>query len=513
MSGGPSSTRVVGRYVIHDAIAAGGMATVHLGRLVGPVGFTRTVAIKRLHPQFACDPEFVAMFIDEARLAARIRHPNVVQTLDVVASGSELFLVMDYVQGEPLSRLRRFAAEHDLPVPLRVVASIFCGVLHGLHAAHEAKSDHGAPLDIVHRDVSPQNILVGTDGIARVIDFGVAKALGRSHTTRDGNLKGKLAYMAPEQLEGKVSRRTDVFAAAIVLWETLTERRLFGGQDEVEVVGKILERPMEPPSKYLRGADVGALGQAGLDRLDAVTLRGLARNPEDRFESARAMALALEDCLGLASPTEVGRWVEGTASGVLDERARRVAEIESQTSARVPQSVPQPSLRNGAEDARTIVTPAPLHTEQGTQASSVSLSSQTPARQPHSWTTTVVVAVVAVVVAIAAPFGLAALRNRASSSVSSSKAATSVAMEPSTKVPPIVALPTSVGASVSTPMPGPAAPAEAALASASAAIPTPSVPPPGAAVHPTPKKVGADCSTPYSIDGEGHKHFKEECFR
>src|SRR6516225_8996456 len=179
------NVRVVGRYALYVAIAAGGMATVHLGRLIGEVGFSRTVAIKRLHPQYAADPEFVSMFLDEARLAARIRHPNVVPTLDVVATKGELFLVMDYVPGESLARLSRVCREQRRPIPHRITSAVMAGALHGLHAAHEAKSERGAPLGIVHRDVSPQNVLVGADGVPRVLDFGVAKAAGRMQETRE----------------------------------------------------------------------------------------------------------------------------------------------------------------------------------------------------------------------------------------------------------------------------------------------------------------------------------------
>src|SRR5215471_9492239 len=164
------SPRVIGRYALFGEIAAGGMATVHFGRLVGPVGFSRTVAIKRLHAQYAKDPDFVAMFLDEARLASRVQHPN------VVTMPSEVFLVMEYLQGESLSRLIRDARKAGELVPPGHAASIVAGMLHGLHAAHEAKSERREALNIVHRDVSPQNVLVGTDGAARVLDFGVAKA-------------------------------------------------------------------------------------------------------------------------------------------------------------------------------------------------------------------------------------------------------------------------------------------------------------------------------------------------
>ena len=198
---------MLGRYLLYGEIASGGMATVHFGRLMGVVGFSRTVAIKRLHPHYARDPEVVTMFLDEARLAARIRHPNVLPTIDVVAADGEVFLVMEYVQGVPLSHLVQAATEQGRRVPPRIVSSILVDALNGLHAAHEATNERGEPLRLVHRDVSPQNIMVGADGVARVLDFGVAKAMGRLQTTRDGQVKGKLAYMAPEHLAGReVSR-------------------------------------------------------------------------------------------------------------------------------------------------------------------------------------------------------------------------------------------------------------------------------------------------------------------
>src|SRR5579859_759387 len=223
--------RSIGRYVLFDEIAAGGMATVHFGRQSGAAGFSRTVAIKRLHPNLAKDPEFVAMFLDEARLVARIRHPNVVPTLDVVATEGEVFVVMEYVHGESLAKIRSAMLKAGRVADPRIVSAIMSSVLHGLHAAHEAKSEIGQPLNIVHRDVSPQNVLVGIEGTARVLDFGVAKAIGRVQTTREGQIKGKLAYMPPEQLHGgRVTRQADVYAAAVVTWETLTGARLFAGE-------------------------------------------------------------------------------------------------------------------------------------------------------------------------------------------------------------------------------------------------------------------------------------------
>jgi serine/threonine-protein kinase len=238
------------------------MATVHLGRVKGEAGFTRTVAIKRLHPQYAKDPDFVAMFVDEARLAARIRHPNVVPTLDVISDGvgeGEIFLVMEYVPGESLSRLLRALRAKKRLVPPRIAVTLLCGVLHGLHAAHQAKSEKGVPLGLVHRDVSPQNILVGTDGTAHVLDFGVAKATGRLNTTREGELKGKLAYMAPEQLETRsLTQQSDVYAAAVVLWELLTLRRLFEAENEAAAAPASVTPPVAEPAASALEPPAGA---------------------------------------------------------------------------------------------------------------------------------------------------------------------------------------------------------------------------------------------------------------
>ena len=337
---------VLGRYVLHDKIASGGMATVHLGRLVGPVGFARVVAIKRLHGQLAEDPEFVSMFLDEARLSARIHHPNVVPVIDVVAMSGELLLVMEYVRGESLARLVR--GERQVPAP--IATSIITGVLHGLHAAHEAVDERGDPLCLVHRDVSPQNILVGVDGIARVVDFGVAKAVGRVQTTREGQLKGKLAYMAPEQLRGEATRATDVYAAAVVLWELLTGRRLFAGSTEAETLAKVFDQQLEPPARY-----VPTLPPA----LNQIVLRALSSDPKKRFATAKHLASALESVVSPASTSQVGAWVEATAEEALSRRASLVAKIEGSSRSAVTASLRPPAPPSATDVAMVSLADRP----------------------------------------------------------------------------------------------------------------------------------------------------------
>ena len=522
--------RVVGRYALYAEIASGGMATVHFGRLLGPVGFSRTVAIKRLHPQFAKDPEFVSMFLDEARLAARIRHPNVVPTLDVVATDGELFLVIDYLQGESLSKLVRGARGRGQRVPSRIVATILSGALHGLHAAHEARNERGEPLNIVHRDISPQNILVGTDGVARVLDFGVAKAAGRIQTTREGQLKGKLAYMAPEQLAGEVSRKTDVYAAAVVLWEALTGRRLFTGENEAAILGKVISGKVEPPSHYMidAAATIDSSQMHGIEELDRVTLRGLDRDPARRFNTAREMAIAVERCVGLASPSEVGEWVEHSAAEVLNHRAERVAEIESSSSVNSMTSIAN-ELAQGMSQAGPQAHPSGSdvsRTSQGgfdhssSQLSSISLSkpgnavstAPPPRRLLLAFAIgalgiTAIAAVLATVMVLrmnrAQQKAAASADSPTTSALDSNPAATAIAPETASAV-----------ASAENTTPLAALDAGTATESTRPAI-IPTAHAPSHASHASTKKAAApsaSCDPPWTIDPEtGRKKYKLEC--
>jgi eukaryotic-like serine/threonine-protein kinase len=343
--------RRVGRYLICGEMASGGMASVHLGRLLGPVGFSKIVAIKRLHSQFADDPEFLAMFIDEARLASAISHPNVVSSLDVVAEQDELLLVMEYVPGETLAQLQRLARRQQAPASLGIIQRILSDTLDGLHAAHMA-SIGGRPLNIVHRDVSPQNIMVGANGVARVLDFGIAKAESKRQFTQPGRVKGKLAYLSPEQLLGQVvDARTDVFSAGVVLWESITGHRLFAAETTEATVERVLSVPIALPST--KNSAVSA-------ELDRVVMKALERDPASRYDSAAEFADALRAVPGQAPHTDVSAWVRHTAAEVLARRLEALEELEAMDvadSGFFPvQSAPLDSSARAAKD-RPLPTP------------------------------------------------------------------------------------------------------------------------------------------------------------
>jgi serine/threonine protein kinase len=284
-----------GRYETIRTIASGGMATVHLGRAVGEGGFERLVAIKVMHPHIAEDGDFRSMFLDEARLAARIRHPNVVGTIDVQTSDAGMFLVMDFVDGPSLHGLRRDFRRRKQRVPIEHTLRIFVDALSGLHAAHELTGVHDEPLQLVHRDVSPQNILVGKDGVTRITDFGVARAEARITSTQGGQLKGKLAYMPAEQVKNeKVDRRVDIYAAGVSLWEALVGRRMLKADNEAGLIHMILDGAQLSPREA--NPDVP-------ESIDKVCMKALRVERDDRYDTAADFADALEEAAQQAGIT------------------------------------------------------------------------------------------------------------------------------------------------------------------------------------------------------------------
>jgi serine/threonine protein kinase len=507
--------------VLYGEIASGGMATVHFGRLLGPAGFARPVAIKRLHAQFARDPDFVKMFFDEARLAARIAHTNVVSTLDVVSADEEVFLVMEYVPGTSLAQLVRTVRRRGERIAPLVGVGVVSGMLHGLHAAHEARNDRGERLDLVHRDVSPQNVLVGTDGIPRLLDFGVAKASGRLQTTRDGQLKGKLAYMAPEQVRGEpLTRRTDVYAASVVLWEVLTGKRLFYAENEATVLSRVLSAEVAPPSTI-----VPELPRS----LDRVVLRGLERDPEKRYPTARAMAADLETCIGVASATEIGDWVEETARDELRERALHIQQIER---AAAEAAEGGPVAANGGANGLDASAPLGKRSRDSSsvwgnsqatrneriplepsQVSSMSLAraSEPPARPSRKLVSAIVASASAVLLVVAfLLFSQTRGKPDLGSHVQSTQppVRSTAAASASVSAPPPVASATAEPTVVTNVDDLPVA---APLPDASTAAPPPASKAQWQRGPAAPPPSADDCNPPYTADAKGHIHFKPNC--
>ncbi len=309
----------LGRYELLVPLASGGMAQVWVARLAGEHGFTRLVAVKTMRPEHAESDAFRRMFLDEARLAARIAHANVVEVLDLGEEGEGIvYLAMTLVEGDSVAgllRVRRKIGARGLPhgIAARVVGD----ALAGLHAAHELRDEEDRPLQLVHRDVSPHNVLVGLDGIAKIADFGVAKARSRlADETEAGQVKGKFAYMAPEQLERReVDRRSDVFSTGVVLWEALTGEKLFGGIDLIDTIARIRDTTI--PDVRDVAPDVPA-------RIAEVTAKALERDRARRFASAAEMGDALEaaarECGAIASAKEVGALVEGLCGEEIQRR-------------------------------------------------------------------------------------------------------------------------------------------------------------------------------------------------
>ncbi len=494
---------VLGRYALDEAIASGGMATIYLGHQTGAVDFSRIVAIKRLHPHFAAEPDFVSMFLDEARLAARVRHPNVVETLDVVREGAETFIVMQYVDGESLSGLLKAMGRAGRRMPLEVAVSITSGLCRGLHAAHEARGPDGAPLGIVHRDVSPQNILVGADGVTRVVDFGVALANVRLAQTRAGQVKGKPAYMAPEQLaRDEVTRATDIYAAAVVFWELCAGRRAY----EVANEGALIARVMT--GSIPRLSEVAPWVPAPLAE---VVHRALRREPTERFASALEMAEALERATVVATPTQVGAFVEDLAREALHERRAIAARLDRGAAAppsgglAAPKTSAPPPLAPFAPPSPSVRPPGPTPLEpRGTHTVT------SPGPLPKRRRPAIAAAAFMVAILTAAGAGIAGtwLVLRAEPQDVPDRPPAPLEAVPSAPAPP-----SSANARIAeTSSPTTAAPREE-----SQPVPISSSAPNGErALPPRPSADATSaprpCDPPYFIDREGIRRVKRECF-
>jgi len=312
---------ILGRYELLLPVAQGGMASVWAARLKGSRGFAKTVAVKTMLPLLSDDPAFEEMFLQEAEIASRIQHPNVAAILDLGEEDETLFLVMEWLDGEPLSVLLKMARKNRVQVPLRVTLRIATQICAGLHAAHELRDDSDQPMGLVHRDVSPQNIMLNPDGLVKLVDFGIAKAVARAGAeTGAGTVKGKVPYLAPEQIKGRaIDRRTDIFALGVILYRMTTGSHPFLGDTDSHTMRNTVSRPVLPPH---------VKHPTFCRPLEKVILRCLQKEPEKRFETMAAVERALEEVmldqgLGLVPYEEVTTFVRGLLGE--REKKRRVA--------------------------------------------------------------------------------------------------------------------------------------------------------------------------------------------
>jgi eukaryotic-like serine/threonine-protein kinase len=348
-----------GKYKLIAVLGQGGMADVFLAVLAGPegLGFNKLVVIKRLRSNLASDPEFVSMLVDEARIAAKLNHPNVIQTYEVGVIANEYYIAMEYLDGQPLNRVIQRLRNGGQPVdsfPLAFRLGIVRDMLAGIHHAHGLVDFDGTALGLVHRDVTPQNTFVTYEGQVKVVDFGIAKARGRATETQQGILKGKVAYMAPEQANAKdVDRRADVFGAGVVLWELLTGERLWKGLDDVQIIQKLLLDKI-PASPRAVSPEIPKA-------LDAIVKRALSKKPGDRFETAEQFQLEIERFMESerlkCSPRQLGEWV-GTLFA--DRRKQTRSLIEAQLSAlrNAPRSVRSVDLRESGSSGSSGTPPS-----------------------------------------------------------------------------------------------------------------------------------------------------------
>jgi serine/threonine-protein kinase len=349
-----SAGQVLGRYELLLPIAKGGMASVWAARLRGTRGFQKMVAIKTMLPGLVDDPHFERMFLDEASLASQVRHPHVIEIMDLGEVDRILYLVMEWVDGEPLNIIMKYAATRG-GIPLAIAVSIAAQACRGLHAAHELRDENGALVGLVHRDVSPQNVLLTYEGVVKVVDFGVAKATSRaSNETEAGQLKGKIAYMSPEQLRGeRIDRRTDVFAMGILLYMMTTGTHPFRGDDQAQTIRRISsDELVTAPSSIVPGYPAG---------LEAVVMQALAKDASKRYPTANDMliglARALPPSMRPSTDEEVAEFLRALLPDRLEKRKVAIkAALEAADRREAGKSVPRiADPESPSEEAATVL--------------------------------------------------------------------------------------------------------------------------------------------------------------
>lgn len=338
---------LVGRYELIHRLGHGGMASVYLGRAIGTAGFERLVAVKVIHPHLANESEFVEMFLDEARIAAKIHHPNVCETLDLGEDDGLFFMVMEYVEGETLSSLIRQLRKREDRLPVPCALQITADACRGLGAAHALEGKDGQPLNLVHRDVSPHNLLVTMDGRVKVVDFGIMKAAGKRSNTLTGQLRGKLTYMSPEQARGEpVDRRSDIYAMGVVLWELLAGARFYRGETESEILAQVSLGRRQDIAEYCDDLPPAVV---------AVLDKSLAESCGDRYETADDMLKDLRGALRHlldAEQEDPREALSGVMNGFFASRVRYIqAAIRGQVDDREDSN----RKHRAANDSKTSV--------------------------------------------------------------------------------------------------------------------------------------------------------------
>lgn len=380
-----------GPYRLCLELASGGMATVYLAYNGAAARFA---AVKLVHPHLASDPGFAEMFADEAEIASRIRHPNVCGVYDFEVSEGQSYLAMEYLLGEPIAALWRKLSRTRGLDPRRnaqLAAKALADACEGLHAAHELTDADGEPLEIVHRDVSPGNIVVTFDGVTKMVDFGVAGAARKRHRTETGMLKGKLAYIAPESMRGrKADRRCDVWGIGVVAWELVTGRRLFRASSEVDTLRAVMDKPIPRPSEVRSELP---------EEIDDVIMRALERDPRRRYPSARELGRDLAriaTSCDVITASDLGEWLEGLFPGAKERRlqlldiAGQIARGEPEQEEEVERE-PTPSTVHGIS-APTVRTPGEQEMTRVYDRTEPAVASAPHRTRAHAWSVVVGIA-------------------------------------------------------------------------------------------------------------------------
>ncbi len=339
-----------GKYELVERLGNGGMAEVWRARIRGPAGFTRSLVVKRILPHLATDSSFVGMFISEAQLSAKLSHPNIIQVFELGEVDGEYYIAIEYVRGRDLSTFSRAHLDEPGAIPPGVSAYIMREVCRALAYAHEFRDEDGNLVRLIHRDVSPSNVMLSHDGAVKLLDFGIAKALAESgDRTQTGTLKGKFAYMAPEQLEGNdFDHRADIFAAGVILHEILVGKRLFRGHNDLKTIALVKSANVEPPSQ---------LNPAVPQALDGIALKALARDPAQRYQSASDMAADLDEVVHQlkAGPQVVAKLMASLFANEARPRLAAVAPLTPSASAPKPAPAPSPTTSKPTDPADTVI--------------------------------------------------------------------------------------------------------------------------------------------------------------